>query len=98
MAPQITRRGLLKTVALGSAAAAAPGLFAKAAPGAQSDEWIGYTICDSCNHVPQCGIRFYAKGNTVTRIENWTENPRNILCSKGLSTLQRLYNPASSIR
>ena len=93
MAPQITRRGLLKTVALGSAAAAAPGLFAKAAPGAQSDEWIGYTICDSCNHVPQCGIRFYAKGNTVTRIENWTENPRNILCSKGLSTLQRLYNP-----
>ena len=92
MALTISRRGLLKTVTLGAAASAAPGLFAKAAS-ANDDEWIGYTICDSCNHVPQCGIRFHAKGNTVTRIENWTENPRNMLCSKGLSTLQRLYNP-----
>ena len=94
MSTTISRRGLLKGIALAGAGASAPGsaLFATAS-GTADEPWTGYVICDSCNHVPQCGIRFHAKGNTVLKIENWTENPRNMLCSKGLSTLQRLYNP-----
>ena len=53
----------------------------------------GYSICDHCNHVPSCGIKFHARGNVIESIENWKEDPRHILCSKGLATLQRLYNP-----
>lgn len=43
--------------------------------------------------MPMCGIQFEAVGNTVTGISNWKEHPNNSLCSKGISTLQRLYNP-----
>lgn len=53
----------------------------------------GFAICDSCNHVPSCGIQFQAQGNNIISIQNWKENPRHWLCSKGMSTLQRLYNP-----
>lgn len=40
-----------------------------------------------------CGLQFKARGNHVIKIENWKEHPNNSLCSKGISTLQRLYNP-----
>lgn len=92
MSAKLSRRALIKTAAFAGAAAGSPGVFAAGSAGS-ADEWIGYTFCDSCNHVPFCGIRFHAKGNTVVRIENWTENPTNLLCAKGITTLQRLYNP-----
>ncbi|MFR2199406.1 MAG: molybdopterin-dependent oxidoreductase [Sutterella wadsworthensis] len=50
-----------------------------------------YTICD-LQPRPMCAL-FEAVGNTVTGISNWKEHPNNSLCSKGISTLQRLYNP-----
>ncbi|MCD8338848.1 MAG: molybdopterin-dependent oxidoreductase, partial [Burkholderiales bacterium] len=53
----------------------------------------GYTICDNCNHMPMCGIKFVKKGNAVIGLEPWTQHPSNILCNKGLATIQRLYNP-----
>ena len=89
-----SRRSLLK----GSGAAFAASLFtpiAEAAQTAAGEEktWVGHTICDSCNHMPWCGIEFEARGNTVIRIRNWKEHPNHFLCSKGISTLQRLYNP-----
>lgn len=93
MSTTISRRGLLKGIALAGAGASAPSIFTKAAAASADEPWTGYTICDSCNHVPQCGIRFEAKGNTVIRIMNWSENPEHQLCSKGLATVQRLYNP-----
>lgn len=93
MSAKLSRRTLLKTAAFAGAAAGAPGAFAAAAQNGAADEWIGYTFCDACNHVPFCGIRFHAQGNTVVRIENWKENPANLLCAKGITTLQRLYNP-----
>lgn len=43
--------------------------------------------------MPMCGLQFKARGNHVIKIENWKEHPNNSLCSKGISTLQRLYNP-----
>jgi anaerobic selenocysteine-containing dehydrogenase len=57
------------------------------------DETVGYTFCDGCNEVPFCGIKFYKKGDVVTRIEPWPEFPASPICSKAYATLQRLYNP-----
>ena len=56
-------------------------------------ESVGYTFCDGCNEVPFCGIKFYRKGEVVTRIEPWPDFPASPLCSKGYATLQRLYHP-----
>jgi anaerobic selenocysteine-containing dehydrogenase len=56
-------------------------------------EMEGYTFCDGCNEVPFCGIKFYHKGNVVTRIEPWPGYPHSPLCSKAYAGLQRLYNP-----
>ena len=89
----LTRRTFLEGVAAASAPASAS-LFVPAAHAAEAnDTWVGHTICDSCNHMPMCGIEFEAKGNTVIAIRNWKQHPNNSLCSKGISTLQRLYNP-----
>lgn len=93
MTLSVSRRALMKGAGAGFAAA----LFQPAVRAADSQEsqtdWSGWTICDSCNHMPMCGIHFKARGNTVIRIENWNEHPNHFLCSKGISTLQRLYNP-----
>ena len=58
----------------------------------ENDE-VGYTFCDGCNEVPFCGIKFYKKGNVVTRIESWPGFPAAPICSKAYATLQRLYHP-----
>lgn len=57
------------------------------------DETVGYTFCDGCNQTPFCGIKFYKRGDIVTRIEPWPDFPASPLCSKAYATLQRLYNP-----
>jgi anaerobic selenocysteine-containing dehydrogenase len=59
--------------------------------GAQESE--GYTFCDGCNEVPFCGIKFYHKDQSITRIEPWPDFPASPLCSKGYATVQRLVNP-----
>lgn len=94
MTPQTIKRrsvlkGILGTLSLPSTA------FVKSAAAEETslDEWTGYSICDNCNQVPSCGIKFKACGNIIQSIGNWSENPRHVLCSEGLSTLQRLYNP-----
>ena len=56
-------------------------------------ETVRYTFCDGCNEVPFCGMKYYTKGNIVTRIENWEGYPASPICSKGYATLQRLYHP-----
>jgi anaerobic selenocysteine-containing dehydrogenase len=56
-------------------------------------ETEGYTFCDGCNEVPFCGIKFFRKGDVVTRIEPWPGFPASPLCSKAYATLQRLYHP-----
>lgn len=94
MTLNLSRRSLLQGVSLVTSGALAPSVFTVAKAADSSEKvWTGYSICDACNHVPMCGVRFEARGNVITRIDNWKENPNHILCSKGLSTLQRLYNP-----
>ena len=68
----VSRRGLIKAAGLTAAASSLGVGFAKSACAAE-DTWDGYTICDSCNHMPMCGIHFKAKGNTVTWMGNWKE-------------------------
>lgn len=90
----LNRRDLLKSIGTLSVAGSTAGMFVPIAGAAEAaKEWTGYSICDHCNHVLSCGIKFHARGNVIESIENWKENPRHILCSKGLATLQRLYNP-----
>ncbi|HUT72701.1 MAG TPA: molybdopterin-dependent oxidoreductase [Desulfatiglandales bacterium] len=59
----------------------------------EEKEEVGYTFCDGCNEIPFCGIKFFKKGDVVTRVESWPGFPASPLCSKGYATLQRLYNP-----
>ncbi len=89
---KLSRRQILKAISALPAVSPATSVLAQAS-NPQPQEWTGFTICDSCNHVPSCGIQFQAQGNNIISIQNWKENPRHWLCSKGMSTLQRLYNP-----
>jgi anaerobic selenocysteine-containing dehydrogenase len=68
-----------------------PGVSAQSA--APQEETIGYTFCDGCNEVPFCGIKFFRKGDIVTRLESWPGFPAAPVCSKAYATLQRLYHP-----
>jgi anaerobic selenocysteine-containing dehydrogenase len=54
---------------------------------------VGYTFCDACNEVPFCGIKFFKRGDIITRIEPWPGFPATPICSKSYATLQRLYHP-----
>jgi anaerobic selenocysteine-containing dehydrogenase len=94
---KISRRSFLKMAAAGSVAIGfrddllVPKSFAQS-PEAEK-EVVGYTTCDGCNEVPFCGIKFYKKGDVVTRIESWPGFPATPVCSKAYATLQRLYHP-----
>ena len=70
-------------------------LFAQTQTGAAEaeEETEGYTFCDGCNECPTCGIKFFRRGDVVTRIEPWPGFPASPLCSKAYATLQRLYHP-----
>lgn len=89
----LSRRSFIKGSTLLAGSSIAASYFQPALANTTPEEWVGHTICDSCNHMPMCGIEFTARGNTVVEIRNWKEHPNHFLCSKGLSTLQRLYNP-----
>ena len=95
MSTNLSRRSFLTGVGAAAGAGFAESLFVPSVSAAESTEpeWTGYSICDSCNHMPMCGVKYDVRGNTVIRIHNWNEHPNHFLCSKGLSTLQRLYNP-----
>ena len=57
------------------------------------DEIEGYNFCDGCNGVPFCGIKYFKRGEVITRVEPWPGFPHSQLCSKAYATLQELYNP-----
>jgi anaerobic selenocysteine-containing dehydrogenase len=94
---KVTRRAFIKISGVSAAALAlSDGLLvprAAARPGSVEKEETGYTICDACNGIPLCGIKFYRTGDVVTRIEPWPGFPTATLCSKAYGTLQRIYHP-----
>lgn len=91
----LSRRGLLKAFSTVPVASATSSFFVKAAGAAEQAEplEVGYTICDNCNQMPMCGIKFVHQGNRLVSISNWKEHAQKVLCSKALATQQRLYNP-----
>ena len=95
-----SRRTFLKTVAAAGSGAALmkAGLLRKVSAGESAEvmtETSGYTYCDGCNHVPMCGIKYFRRGDIITRLESRTDHkyPANTLCSKGYAQLQEQYHP-----
>lgn len=95
----VSRRDFLKYTAMGSTAAALgsgtvywvnpdPALAASTSP-----EEVRYSTCAECNHVPYCGLRLIVKDNKIYRIEFRDKYPNNLLCAKGLSQIQEVYDP-----
>ena len=85
----------MKMVGVGSVALSFSDQLLVPGASAQSTEaeTAGYTFCDACNEVPFCGIKFYKRGDIVSRIESWPGFPATPVCSKAYATLQRLYHP-----
>lgn len=78
--PKMTRRSFMKMVGVGSVALSLSDQLLVPRASAQSTEaekeTVGYTFCDACNEVPFCGIKFYKKGDVVSRIESWPGSRR----------------------
>jgi len=94
---RLTRRTFMKMAGLSAAALTMSDrlLMSRAAAqaGAADKEEVGYQICDACNGVPCCGIKFYKTGDIITRMEPWPGFPTATLCSKAYATMQRIYHP-----
>ena len=59
----LNRRDLLKSIGTLSVAGSTASMFVPIAGAAEATrEWTGYSICDHCNHVPSCGIKFHSRG------------------------------------
>lgn len=97
-----SRRSFLK----GMAATGAGVAIAGQVPGSQyiypdhqalaaitAPEEVKYTHCVMCNHGPKCGMKLILKEGKVFRVEQREDYPNNILCAKGIASLQELYNP-----
>lgn len=92
----ISRRTFLKGIAAASVAAGS-GFYIypdrEALAASDSPEIIKYTHCVMCNHGPKCGVKVIIKDNKVYRIEKRENYNNNLLCAKGLSSVQELYEP-----
>ncbi|MBP3700655.1 MAG: molybdopterin-dependent oxidoreductase [Lachnospiraceae bacterium] len=101
--PKITRRQFLKLSAATAAGVAATnfapcdGMFvhpdAVALAASDAPEEVKYTHCVMCNHGPRCGMKLIIKEGKVYRIEKRDGYPNNLLCAKGISSIQELYEP-----
>ena len=64
----LSRRGLFKTIPIAAAVPSAASMFITGAAKAQEAEETGFTICDNCNQMPMCGIKFQKQGNTILSV------------------------------
>ena len=88
MTLSVSRRALMKGAGAGFAAALfQPAVRAAASQESQTD-WSGWTICDSCNHMPMCGIHFKARGNTIRCHTNF-RHPFNLSWSGKTCDIRR---------
>ncbi|MDR2603735.1 MAG: molybdopterin-dependent oxidoreductase [Desulfovibrio sp.] len=96
MSTAVSRRSFLKMVTA-AGAAAGTGFFvhpdAEALAASGAPEEVKYSHCVMCNHVPKCGIKAIIKEGKIFRIEKREGYLNNLLCAKGLSSLQEIYEP-----
>ncbi|MEG0503847.1 MAG: molybdopterin-dependent oxidoreductase [Raoultibacter sp.] len=96
---QVSRRKFLQmlSIAGASAAVASTGVL-EATPFAFADdastEEFRYSHCVMCNHGPHCGLKAVVKDEKILRLEKRADYNNNLLCAKGLSSTQDLYDPA----
>ncbi|MDR3307512.1 MAG: molybdopterin-dependent oxidoreductase [Coriobacteriales bacterium] len=92
---QLTRRRFLQMLTAVGAGAAASGTVLRAALPAFGDEAgaYRYSHCIMCNHGPHCGIKAWVKDDKVYRLERRDRYNNNLLCAKGVSSAQDLYDP-----
>lgn len=97
--PKVSRRTFLKMTAAASmgVAAASTGMYIypdyEALAASNAPEEVKYTHCVMCNHSPKCGIKAIVKDDKVFRIEKREGYNNNLLCAKGVSSIQELYDP-----
>jgi len=54
---------------------------------------VKYSMCDMCNHVPKCGMKCFVQEGKVIRVTSREDFPNAPICSKGVASLQELYDP-----
>lgn len=99
--PKMSRRTFLKlatATGVGAAALSTTKGFlihpdSEALAASNAPEEIKYTHCVQCNHGPRCGIKAICKEGKVYRIEKREDYPNNLLCAKGVASVQELYDP-----
>lgn len=93
----VSRRNFLKMVTATTVATAGAGFYVyphrEALAASSAPEEVKYTHCVMCNHVPKCGIKAIIKEGKIFRIEKREGYLNNLLCAKGLSSLQEIYEP-----
>lgn len=100
---KVSRRKFLKMMAAGSAGVLGASAIEKHGmfihPDyevlAQSDapEEVKYSHCVMCNHMPKCGVKAIVKDNKIYRIEKREGYGNNLLCAKGIASMQEIYDP-----
>ena len=99
---KISRRTFLKGMAATGAGVAVAGKMTgahciypdyEALAASTEPEEVKYTHCVMCNHVPKCGMKVILKEGKVLRIEKREGYPNNLICAKGIASLQELYDP-----
>ena len=98
----ISRRTFLKGVAASGAGIAIAGNMIgsqyiypdyEALAASTAPEEVKYSHCVMCNHGPKCGMKLILKEGKILRVEKREGYPNNILCAKGISSLQEIYDP-----
>lgn len=100
--PKILRRTFLNKMSASASGADVDGKIASAnyiypdydsLEASTTPEEIKYTHCVMCNHGPKCGMKLILKEGKILRVEKREGYPNNLLCAKGISALQEIYNP-----
>lgn len=58
-----------------------------------SPETVKFSMCSECNHTPFCGLKVIVKDDKVYRIEKREKYQNNLVCAKGIASIQETYDP-----
>lgn len=55
---------------------------------------VGYSMCDNCNHVPMCGLRYTWRNDDIHNLEGLDSTP----CAKAYGLIQQRTHPGRLLR